>query len=258
MAKKPTAAENPRERIGGNNPPSLAEILAEKPENIALAEKLEDLAMRANTAPKAVKSDEDLAVVAKLIVDVRAFRDEERSRFEVEKAPIREQAAAVDTFFNAFKARYEKITTAMKSRADAWQDEKDRIAREEARKKAAAAEAEAKRQAEIAERNKGKKRGVTAEVRQEAALGAASEAGAAANAPVADLTRTNLGGVTASGTREWYGTITDYNAIDLNALRDSFMPAEIEKAIARHAKKHEDRRPVAGVAFASRVKGVYR
>ena len=38
----------------------------------------------------------------------------------------------------------------------------------------------------------------------------------------------------------------------------AFPQATLEKAIARHAKKHEDRRPVAGVAFASRVKGVYR
>lgn len=258
MAKKLTPEANPRAVVGGNNPPSLAEILAEKPEHVALADKLEDLALRANTAPKVVKSDEDLEVVAKLIKDVRAFRDEERKRFEVEKAPIRDAAAAVDSFFNAFKTRYENISRAMAERADAWQAEKDRKAREKAAAERAAAEAEAERQRKLKEKHEGGKRAVVAEVREEAAKNAAEAAGAAANAPVADLTRTQLDGVTASGTREWYGVIKDYGNIDLNALRDSFLPAEIEKAIARHAKKHENRRPVAGVEFASRVKGVYR
>lgn len=253
-------AENPRAVAGDNNPPSQRELLAEKPEHKALLDKLEDLAARANTAPKVLKSDADLGIVAQIIKDVRTFTREERAAFETEKEPLREAAKTVDQFFNeTFVARYSKIAASMNARADDYQAEKDRLAREEARRQAEAARLEAERQAKLAEKHEGTKRAATATARAETAAERAGEAEAAANASAADLTRATVGeSITASARREWSGVIEDYAKIDLNAMRDSFTVAEIEKVIARHAKKHEDRKPVKGVRFIGKVKSNIR
>ncbi len=266
MAKQPkTATEpnlekaldhimNPRERIGGNNPPSQIELLTEthKP----LADRLAKLREEATALPTVIKTDEHLTAVTAVVLKTRALSKDERTAFESEKKPLREAAKAVDTFFNStFKDKIEEIDARLQRRLDIYAEEQDAKERARAAEAQRKADAEAERQRKLAEKHENTGRAAQHETRAEVAESHAQEAGAAANAPVADLTRKRVDGATFSGSAVWSGEITDFAAMQasLGPLGVYLKLKEIEDAIARMAKATEDRVALPGVKFSKSI-----
>ncbi len=244
--------------IGHNNPPTIVEILTEQYAD--LASRVDAIASRANTAPRAIKSDADLNTIGTLIRDTRLLAKEADQSRTAEKAPHLQAGRDVDAFFKAHGDRLDRIASTFQKIADdharAVAAEARRKAEEEARK----AREEAERQAEIARRAEEANRIRTAdkhEARAEAALAQAEQAEAVAAAPAADLIRSRMeSGVLSTATTTMAFEITDYDAIPLNSIRAYFKRDAVEAALRMAIKMGV--RELQGVRIYEDVKASFR
>jgi len=254
MAPRKNTGNHPTEPqpapIGHNNPPSQAELLAEK--HKPLIERLDKLRAEANELPTVIKNEEHLTAVTAVVLKVRALSDDERKAFKADKDYWLKGGREVDSFFNTtLKDKLENIAERLDARCDAYAAEQDRLARAKALEVARKAEEEAKRQAALAAKHENTGRAAQHETRAAVFESRAEETGAAANAPVADLTRTRVEGATFSGTGTWGGKIENLAELQaaLGPLGAYFKVADLDSAIGRMAKATEGRIALPGVKF---------
>jgi hypothetical protein len=222
----PGIGDNSRKR-------DLREQLAE--DYAQLRHDVETLAARANVGPKAIASPADLDAVGKLVVDARTLWKKADKEREAAKAPYLQAERDIQSYFAVFLDRLKRIGDAFQKLGD---DHQRKVADERRR----AAEAEAKalreeqdRQREIAQRAEEAGRAKTADKHEAKAedLGArAEQAEVAAGAKASDLVRTRTdSGVLATAQTKWVGTISDWDAIDLAALKPYLKREAVEAAI---------------------------
>lgn len=206
---------------GHNNPPPLKEILAENYAHFAT--EIEAIAERANTAPKAVRNDDDLDAVGVIVKDAKAMLKRVDSARKDEKEPYLQAGREVDGFFKAMTDRLDRIASALEARATEYQRAKAaearRKAEEEARKLREAEEA-ARRKAEEAAAAGRERTADKAEAKAETLAEKAAEAERQAAAKAADLARTRG----ASGTLASAKTVLKVRIADLAAVQQSMGP----------------------------------
>jgi hypothetical protein len=242
-------ADNPREKIGGNNPPRVHELLiTEMLETYRLElEKAEPIAVRANSAPEKIESDDDLKAWTGIYLDAdKLFKSIDASRLN-EKRPLE---AALKTVFGPTLERLERITKHARKISDDYNRAKLKKEREEreAQEKAAREAAEkSKQEAAIAAEF-----GDTDAVVEHAKAVASNEAEAArilADAPkVADVARVRAddGAGMSTAKTEWKFEI-DFAAIDLNALRLLIDQKAITAAVGKIVKVQKGSTKITGV-----------
>lgn len=253
-------AENPRAVVGGNNPPSLTEVLAER--HKALFELVEPLAVRANKLPKTIATEEENFDFGEVIKDASAaFRKIEDTRV-AEKDPFLKAGREVDDLFRGPKERLDKIVKALSDRADAYAHQKKlearRQAEEEERK--LRVEEERKRRAAEMEADFGYTEEADAATNEADTLAfRAAQAAETSTARAADLTRTrSSGGMLATASDKWDFRVADWSKVDINALRPFLAVEALEKAIRQHIRIHKSSMPIAGVEFVEATKAQFR
>lgn len=234
-------ADNPRERIGMNNPP-ISERLAI--DHAGLIEEVEKLAASANAAPKKISTEADDDTVRQVARDANALWKKIDGVREVEKEPFLRGGNEVQAFFRPHLDRADKIKKFFQGVADDHERAKfaeERRRREEEARKARDEEA---RQREIAERAAAAERPTVASKAETKAEAFAERAERLETAPI----------VTDTAKTGWTFRIIDADAVDLNALRSFIGIDVVEKAIRAHMRIHKNLKPIAGVEFIIDVK----
>lgn len=215
-----------------NNPPPLAEILAEN--YASVQSEIDAIAGRANAAPKKVKSDADLDAVGVIVKDAKAMAKRVDGLRTAEKEPHLKAGREVDTFFKGLSDRLAKMAAVLGERASEYQREKlaeqRRKAEEEARKAREKAEAE-RRKAEEAEAAGRATVAARAEARAEIADERAAAAEQALDMSNADLARQRTAsGLTASARTTFKVRITNLSELNLGPLGPYFDRDAVQKA----------------------------
>ena len=255
------ASENPRATMGGNLPPPLRAILAEKYEPLNTA--IEGILERHDNAPVKVASDADDAFIGAIVVDARKVWKQVEDSRDAEGRPHLEAKREIDGYFKGLGERIERVIKDLERSGKAYRDEKIAAARRQAEAEAREREAEAARQRKLAEDeatrgrpNAAARHADKADEEQEAALAAA----ASANARAADIPRHRTDGVTASTRTEWAFEITDYAAIaaTLGPLGPYLARDAIDKAVRAYVRIHKNTAPLAGVKIFEDAKARYK
>lgn len=258
-------AADPRLAIGANNPPpefALALYVDGLPARLAadhsapLADKIDAIAKRANDMPTEFATDDDLAKATDIVNDAADAWDEFDASRKVEKEPYKRGADAVDDFYREPLLRLKRIK-------DAFTDRATKYNREKKRKADAAADAERKRLADIAEANR-----IAAEVAKEfdddeeaetrTQIAETVEARIEDIAPVVTEPVRGSGGGSARAKAEWTFEIEDIAKVDLNALRNFIAPDAVEKALKALVKIQKGNAKVEGVRFFEDDKTTFR
>ena len=226
-------AENPRASIGGNNPPSLEELLAEKA--ASLVAEMNKIGVEAKGAPEVVKTEDDLDKVGNIIVRAnKVVRSLEEMR-KFEKQPFLDGGRTVDGFFKTHLDKLAKTISILDRRANVYTQEKLAAERRRREAEAEALRQEEQRRREAAARAEEEGRARHAALHADKADRAAErleEAEGAALQTNADIVRTRTDSGVAVGARTtWRGEITNIAEVDLEALRPYLLRADIEKAI---------------------------
>lgn len=264
-----TDREASRLAIGGNKPPSDAEILRDKllgeAEPITRAAK--ELIGLADAIPEEIADEETASLTADLIKDMTSHLKTVEATREAKKAPFLEGGRVVDAVFKGVADPLDKAKRAVNRRLTLWQQkvaEAERRAREEEARKAreeeervrreaeekaakARAEAEAAARAEREAREKADREAAARAAAEKAAKRREAEAAEkeaqraaaqtvrterAAGAKDADLSRQRGAlGATASLRTVWDFRDLDRETLDLEALRHHLPMDGIEKAV---------------------------
>lgn len=234
------------EMIGHNNPPPVAERLAE--DYSALIDAVDALALRANKAPKGIEDDDAMAPVSSLVKEISATSKRVEKLRVDEKEPYLKAGREVDGFFKTLTDRLDRmhrnlnarITDYLREKAMAERrarEEEERRRREEERRAAEEAE-RAMREAQAAEAaarmvdaERALAEAVQADQRAKDARVDAMLAEQAAAAKPADLARTRTADTLSTLRREWVFEIEDLSAVPLEALRPYIARDAIEKAV---------------------------
>lgn len=278
LAEVPTEA-NPRERIGGNNPPVTLPDAATLKETLpityaqAAATVTDMLAEARENIPAIIQTDEEFAVVTRTVVTMR------NQAAAIEAARVKEKAeylAAERTVDGFFKGLNDRLTTGMAvigKRGDVYNQAK--IARERAERERAAREAEekARQEREEAERlqreaDKARSKKKAAELteqhtEQEAAAAVAVQqaqtAREAAAASSADIARQRFdSGHMATARQVGYVEITDYDKLPLELLRPYIKRDALDAAVKAYAKMTQYKASIPGAIIDMRDDTVYR
>lgn len=214
-------AEVSHASIGHNKPPALKDQLADQYRHFAA--EIETIAERANAAPKAVKSDDDLDWVGVIVKDAKTMLKRVDGARKDEKEPHLKASREVDGFFKGMAERLDRIARALEDRATEYQRAKAaearRKAEEEARKLREQEEA-ARRKAEEAAAAGRERTADKAEFKAESLAEKAAEAERQADSKAADLARTRG----ASGTLASAKTVTKVRITDLATVQQSMGP----------------------------------
>lgn len=249
----------PQPGPGHNNPPSQAELMAEKHEG--LTSKIAALANKASDLPSVIRTEEHLSVVTGVIIEAQTLAKQERAAFTAEKAPWLSGSREVDSFFNVHKDRLAKLLERLNRRCDLFHEERIERERAAAAKREAEAKAEAERQAELAAKHAGTKNEEKHEARATVASTRAAEAGAAATAPAADHTRVKLdNGVLSTAQEIWEGAVVDLTKLQqsLGPLGPYIKVEHLEAAAERWAKATKGLSIIPGLKAEKRVKSITR
>lgn len=253
-------AENPRAVVGGNNPPSLTELLADR--HKALFDLVEPLAARANKLPKTIATEEENFDFGKVIMDAsEAFRKLEDARV-AEKDPFLKAGREVDDLFRGPKDRLDKLVKGLSARADAYAHQKKlearRRAEEEERKLRLEEERKRREAAMDADFGYSEEAEATTDEADTLAFRAA-QAAETSTARAADLTRTRSeSGMLATASDKWDFRVADWSKVDITALRPFIAIEALEKALRQHIRIHKGSMPVAGVEFIEATKAQFR
>lgn len=248
--------------IGHNAPPPLKEILAENYSHFA--KEIDEIAERANAAPKAIKSDNDLDAVGVIVKDAKGMINRVEKARKEEKDPYFQAGKEVDAFFKLLWERLDRIAAALGGRADDYQRQKAaearRKAEEEARKLREKEEAERRKAEEAAAAGKDRVAD-RADIKAETLADKAAEAERAAQASAADLARTRG----ASGTLASAKTVTKVRIVDLTVVQQSMGPLgpymdsdAIQKAANTWLRVTKGAGSIAGLEVYDDVKATFR
>lgn len=261
-------AENPRERIGGNNPP-ISEVLADTYKD--LLAKIDPIAERANKLaaelkgdaekiePATIRTEAQIAAISELVIDASDLSKSFEAKREIEKDPHWKAFKAVNAFFGEFTARLDRIADTFTAIASGHQ----RAVAAEARRKAEAEAAELRAKEEkLRAAAEAAKKPATADKKHEqadeiAAQAEAAEAKAATTNHELTKVKTDAG-VSVGAKTEWTFKITDYEAIPLDKLRPYLKREVIEQAIRAYVKIHKGSASLAGVHFEEDIKATIR
>lgn len=253
-------AENPRAVVGGNNPPTIAEILAER--HAKLFALVEPLAKRANALPKDITTDEDNLKLGEVVIDARAAAKLLEGARVAEKEPYLTGGREVDAAFKASLDRLAKMADGLTQRASAYAHQKKMEERRRAEEEAKRLREEEEKQRrladleydlgndDVASEHAGKAEGLSQR---------ADTAATTATASAADLTRARSdNGTVATASDKWDFRVADWSKVDLEALRP-FIPVEVlEKALRRHVQIHKGSKPITGVEFVEGTRAQFR
>jgi hypothetical protein len=246
--------------VGHNQPPpqTISERLYESYQ--ALRELVGDIAERANSTPKAIKSQADFDLIGTLIKDANELTKKVEGVRVTEKEPYLKGSREVDSFFKALADRLSRVTSVFQKLADDHQraivaearrkaEEAARLARyEEEKRLMLLAKAEKENRAKHAEQHAAK---------AEEAAEQARHAELVVNARAADLARQCLdSGIVASSRESWTFEITDYDAISFDQLRQYLKREHVEQAIRQAIKMGH--RNLAGVRIFESTKATFR
>jgi len=250
-------ASDHRLGIGGNSPPpefSLAILVEALPGRLAsdheaaLAASIGPIAERANAAPEAFATDEDLAAATDIVNDASQAWAEFDALRKREKDPFKTGGETVDDFFRPHLQRLTRIKEVFTDRATKY-----------TRAKRLKAEAEARAERERLERERREaeeQAAIAAEFGDDMSATALQQAAIAAEQRIADVetpaTPATVRGVSGGSARaktEWTFEIEDFSKVDLNALRAFIAPEAIEKALKQMAKTQKHLAKVTGVRF---------
>lgn len=188
------------------------------------------------------------------------IKDAEAYRIK-EKDPYLQGERAVDSFFSLIKANMSKAMVSVSKKVDAYQQAK--LAAERARRARELREAQEK-EAEAARVAAAARKPVHQETKAAAAEVAAVELDNAietAKAKPAEMTRerTETGQLTTMR-QEGFAEVTDWDALDLVALKPYLARDAIEKALMAYARinKFEPKAALAGTAIGMRDRTVIR
>ena len=148
------------------------------------------------------------------------------------KKPFLDASNEVQAFYAVFLDRLKRIGDIFQAVGDDYQREQARLERAKAEIAAQAARAEEQRQLEIARAAATPAAEIKANAKADAASDRAFAAEAVVATKAADLVRTRTGsGLVASARETWIGTIVDFEALDLAALRPYIKREAIEAAL---------------------------
>lgn len=234
MTESIASSGNPREVIGGNKPP-IAEVLVEQ--YAALSIEVEKIALRANNGPKAIKNDADLEKVADLVKATTQLNRRVDDARKTEKQPYLDAGRDVDAFFKSWADRLDRIKASFERIATDYQREKaarERREREEAAARIRAEEERKRKEADKAKREETANRKID---EADALAAKAAEVEASAEAAAADLVRMRTDSGTLATVRATMNfEITNWNDVDLAALRPYLKREDVEKAIRTAVK----------------------
>jgi hypothetical protein len=218
------------------------------------------------TAP-VLEDDDDLALLTKTIVDLKAFEKKAGETREKEKRPIIDAGNLIQNFFKVglqdrALARVDVLDkigrTYLKKKA-----ERERKAREAAAEAAALAAQEAQRQAEAARAKTETMPGIPTAVEAikasataDALTDFANKAARDATGPMTSFAATRTAGGSAGLQTEWTFENLDVNTIDLQALRPFIPQAAIEQALRAFIKS--GRRKIDGADIVEDAKARWR
>lgn len=243
-----------------NNPPPLPEILAENYAHIS--KEIDDIAAKANSAPKKVKNDNDLDYVGVVVKDAKAMIKRVDQARTGEKEPHLKAGREIDGFFKAFTERLDKIAKVLTDRASEFQREKlaeERRKNEEEARKRREAEAEAIRKAEEAAAAGKTSAAAKAEVRAEIEGDRAAEAERKADASNADLLRqrTASGGVASARTMQKV-RITSIAELNLGPLGPYLDREAVQKAANNWLRVTKGEEKMPGLEVYDDVQATFR
>lgn len=216
-------ASNPRAVIGGNNPPSLREELAER--YTLFAEKIDEIIERAEKLPREILSDADDKEATNIgveLVSLERVIDEAR---KVAVKPHLEAQRETNAFFSGMIDPLTFSVGAITRRIKTWRERKN--AEEQARQRAIAEEA--------------RQRQVEADARAKEAAQAGRYAEHAAHQVAAEANQrraedAEAAAAEAEAPKNWTHRITDRGAVDCAKLAPYFTVDELDKAIRGYIK----------------------
>jgi hypothetical protein len=250
-------AENPRAVAGGNNPPSIAEILAER--HAKLFALVEPLAVRANALPKTIATDEDNLKLGEVVVDARAAAKQLEENRVAEKEPYLTGGREVDAAFKSSLDRLTKMADGLTQRASAYAHQKKMEERRRSEEEAKRLREQEEQQRRLADLEYDLGNDDVAAEHAGKAEGLAQRADTATTASTADLTRARGdNGRVATASDKWEFRVADWSKVDLDALRPFIQVAALEYAIKQHIRIHKGSKPIAGVEFVVGTRAQFR
>jgi hypothetical protein len=242
---------NPREMIGGNNPPLSERLPIQEAELVSAVQALAD---RAGQLPRKLEdatAQADIATIGAVIRDADALARRIEKRREVVVRPYIDAENDVNNYFKrdigARVSRISAVFTALvaayneeaRQRAAKLAAENERRAKEEAREKAAE-EARLRAQADAAAARGRANTAALATKNAEAAAQASRDAQEAADKlraaqavepPAKAKVELAGGGVTMNQNMVWTHEITSFDEVDLNKLRPYIKVEAVDAAI---------------------------
>lgn len=250
---------DPRLAVGANHPPSFEEELREAHKEVFL--RVEAMKLARAKLPPVVNSDEDLAKIGRFVVGARDLAKAIKAAHQEAAKPIKERATTCDKLFLTRGLTGE--VESMKAVVEALGH--DYTARKEAeRRRQLQAEADARRLEEEARayeaaalKDAGSHSAAEVVESQSEHLGRmADRLETRSQGATADVVRTQMDGVTASGRKMWAYEIEDAEKIDLNLLRDCLYAHELNQWLARYV--NGGGRELPGVRIFERTVATFR
>lgn len=217
--------------MGHNNPPSETEILKQRLDAY-IEEQQEFDRLNKKEIPDEIVSDEQAGLVTDYIKSLKGLNTKIVKIHKDEKAPFLEAGRAADTWKNEFSKKIDGLVKTASTPVLNWNRKKE--------------EAERKRQLEIAQKAKLEAEALAREAEAHAEAGIDDTANELMDAAIqseqkADMINSNaIHGVTgrsrgvgsmASNRKPWTGKVESRAALDLDALRNYFTEAELERAL---------------------------
>lgn len=246
--------------MGHNRPPALKDQLADQYKHFAA--EIEQIAERANSAPKAIKSDDDLDSVGVIVKDAKQMAKRVDGARKDEKEPHLQAGRDIDGFFKVMSERLDRIASTLQGRADDYQRAKTaearRKAEEDARKLREQEEA-ARRKAEEAAAAGRERTADKAEFKAETLAEKAAEAERQADAKAADLARTRgASGTLASAKTVQKVRIADWAELNLNDLKPYLDRESAQKAANAWLRVTKGAEQIKGLEVYDDVRATFR
>ena len=259
------AHQDPRLGIGGNNPPTDAEILRETlaEKNADILQRAADLIAAADRAPDKIEDDETKEKITDFLGSIAKCEKALEGKRISEKEPYLTLGRVVDGFFKLHTDKLAKARAKVKPALDArlvWEREQERKRQlEEAAEKKRLADEQAAAAAALEQANMPKH----AEKAMDAAVATEQQANRMEQKAAGKISVTARGsdGASASLRSVWKIECTDRNALDLELIRHHLTADAIQQALNSVLKtlaKPVDGQPVRGARIWEHTESVVR
>ena len=245
--------------VGDNRPPLKDQLTIRHQD---LIDRVSELVAACGRAPETIGDDTTQGKVGDLYKMLSAAQKKGEASRTDEKEPFLMGGREVDNFFRErVLTPLERWMAVLKKRSDLYLNAK--IAAERAAREAEArrAQEEANQKLEAARRAEEANRKKAAETKLAAAVvaqEAADQAAAAAEAKPAELAQTRGDHSLATVQMIWTHEVEDWNALDLNSIRDFISRDDIDKAIRAFVRLHKGSRQLVGVRIFEAPRSSFR